>query len=95
MQAAFDQVATRLKTFAPDLHGALEAYVKDPKDPAEPAARLDAFFANPPEGYYRRNGSRRSSSACAPRTSKGVVIFSSGGITSAKLWKAVEEFFGR
>ena len=26
---------------------------------------------------------------------EGVVIFSTGGITSAKLWKAVEEFFGR
>ena len=25
---------------------------------------------------------------------EGVVIFSSGGITSARLWKAVEEFFG-
>ena len=33
MQAAFDKVAPRLKTYAPDLHGALEAYLKEPKRP--------------------------------------------------------------
>jgi len=52
MQAAFDQVAPRLRTFAPDLHGAIEAYLKDPKDPAEASSKLEGFFANPPEGYY-------------------------------------------
>jgi len=26
---------------------------------------------------------------------EGVVIFSTGGIASARLWGAVEEFFGR
>lgn len=26
---------------------------------------------------------------------EGVVVFSTGGISSAKLWRAVEEFFGR
>lgn len=95
MQAAFDTVAPRLKTFAPELHGALEAYLRDPKDPAEPAAKLDAFFASPPEGYYPPERLTKVLERVRAQDVEGVVIFSSGGITSAKLWKAVEDFFGR
>jgi hypothetical protein len=95
MQAAFDTVAPRLKTFGPEPHGALEAYLKDPKDPAEPAAKLDAFFASPPEGYYPPERLTKVLERVRAQDVEGVVIFSSGGITSAKLWKAVEEFFGK
>jgi uncharacterized lipoprotein YddW (UPF0748 family) len=95
MQAAFEKVAPRLKTFAPELHGALEAYLRDPKDPAEPAAKLEAFFASPPEGYYPPERLTQVLERVRAQDVEGVVIFSSGGITSAKLWKAVEGFFGR
>ena len=40
------------KTYAPELHDALAAYLKEPKSPEAPAAKLDAFLANVPEGYY-------------------------------------------
>jgi hypothetical protein len=95
MRASFDRVAPRLKTFAPELHGALEAYLRDPKYTAEPAAKLDGFFANPPDGYYPPERLTKVLERVRAQDVEGVVIFSSGGITSARLWKAVEEFFGR
>jgi hypothetical protein len=95
MQAAFDRVAPRLKTFAPELHDALAGYLKDPKDPQEPAAKLDAFLANPPEGYYPPERLAKVLERVRAQDVEGVVIFSSGGITSAGLWKTVAEFFGR
>ena len=52
MQAAFDAVAPRLRSYAPELHDALAAYLKEPKSPEAPAAKLEAFLANVPEGYY-------------------------------------------
>jgi len=95
MQAAFDKVAPRLKAFAPDLQGAIEAYLKDPKDPAEPAAKLEAFLANVPEGYYPPERLTKTLERVRAQDVEGVVIFSTGGIASARLWGAVEEFFGR
>jgi hypothetical protein len=95
MQAAFDAVAPRLKAFAPELHGALEAYLREPKDPAGPSTKLDGFLANPSEGYYPPERLTRVLERVRAQDVEGVVVFSSGGITSAKLWKAVEEFFGR
>jgi len=95
MQAAFDRVAPRLRTYAPDLHGALQAYLKDPKAPEDPTAKLDAFLANVPEGYYPPERLTKVLERVRAQDVEGVVIFSSGGITSARLWNAVEEFFGR
>ena len=60
-----------------------------------PTARLDAFFASPPEGYYPPGRLTRVLERVRAQDVEGVVIFSSGGITSARLWKAVEEFFGK
>jgi hypothetical protein len=95
MQAAFDKVAPRLETFAPDLHDALAAYLKEPKNPEDPTAKLDAFLANVPEGYYPPERLTRTLERVRAQDVEGVVIFSTGGISSARLWKAVEEFFGR
>ena len=77
------------------MHDALAGYLKDPKDPQVPAAKLDAFFANPPEGYYPPERLMKVLERVRAQDVEGVVIFSSGGITSARLWKAVEEFFGK
>jgi uncharacterized lipoprotein YddW (UPF0748 family) len=95
MQAAFDTVAARVRTCAPELHDALAAYLREPKDPEGVAQKLDAFLANVPEGYYPPERLMRTLERVRAQDVEGVVIFSSGGITSAKLWKAVEEFFGR
>jgi hypothetical protein len=95
VRAAFDAVAPRLLTYAPQLHAALEAWLRDPKAPEEPAAKLDAFLADVPEGYYPPEKLARTLERVRSQGVEGAVIFSSGGITSAKLWKTVEEFFGR
>jgi uncharacterized lipoprotein YddW (UPF0748 family) len=95
VRAAFGKVAPRLRGFAPDLHGALEAYLKDAGRAAEATAKLEAFLADVPEGYYPAEKLSRVLERVRAQDVEGAVIFSSGGITSAKLWKAVEEFFGR
>jgi hypothetical protein len=105
MQAAFDKVAPRLRTYAPDLHAALEAYLKvqkgpEPRDsPAAPgeelAGKIDAFFASVPPGYYPPERITQTLERVRAQGVEGVVIFSAGGITSARLWDAVGEFFGR
>ncbi len=95
VRAAFDAVAPRLRTYAPELHAALEAWLKDPKTPETPAAKLDAFLADVPEGYYPPEKLAQTLERVRAQGVEGAVVFSSGGITSAKLWKTVEEFFGR
>ena len=105
MRAAFDEVAPRLRTYAPDLHGAIEAYLKEPKNakprewPAgrgeELAGKLDAFFANVPGGYYPPERLTKTLERVREQDVEGVVIFSAGGITSARLWEAVGELFGK
>jgi hypothetical protein len=95
VKAAFDAVAPRLLTHAPDLHGALAAWLKDPQSPEAASAKLEAFLADVPEGYYPPEKLTRVLERVRAQDVGGAVIFSSGGITSAKLWKAVEEFFGR
>ena len=105
MRAAFDKVAPRLRAYAPDLHGALEAYLKAPKGPEpgesptapgeELVGKLDAFFANVPAGYYPPERITKTLERVRAQGIEGVVIFSAGGITSARLWEAVGEFFGR
>jgi hypothetical protein len=95
MQAAFDKIAPRLMTYSPDLRGALEAYLKEPKNPEEPAAKLEAFLANVPEGYYPPERITKTLERVRAQDVEGVVIFSAGGIASARLWDAVGEFFGK
>lgn len=95
MQAAFEKIAPRLKTYAPELHDAFAAYLKEPKSPEAAAAKLDAFLANVPEGYYPPERLTKVLERVRAQDVEGVVIFSSGGITSARLWKAVEDFFGK
>jgi uncharacterized lipoprotein YddW (UPF0748 family) len=94
VRTAFAAVAPRLRTYAPDLRAALEAWLKDPKSPEAPLAKLDAFLADVPEGYYPAEKLARVLERVRAQDVEGAVIFSSGGITSAKLWKAVKEFFG-
>ena len=100
MRRALDAVSARLKAHAPDLHAALEAHVAAPSM-AGPgagvalAARLDAFLADPPEGYYPPERLTQLLERVRGEGVEGVVIFSTAGLSSARLWGAVEQFFGR
>jgi len=100
MREALDAVAPRLKAHAPDLFDALSAFVA--ADGAPPAggrealaARLDAFLASPPPGYFPPERLTRLLERVRDEGVEGVVIFSTGGLTQAGLWDAVEEFFAR
>jgi uncharacterized lipoprotein YddW (UPF0748 family) len=105
MQAAFDKVAERLQTFAPDLHDAVAAYLREPANP-EPrelppgrgealAARIDAFLADAPDGYFPPEKLKRTLERVRAQGVEGVVIFSTAGLTGARLWETTEEFFGQ
>ena len=70
--------------------------------PPEPVVNLacdldtiEAFLADVPEGYYPPERLTKVLERVRAQDVEGVVIFSSGGISSAKLWTAVGEFFGR
>jgi hypothetical protein len=95
LRAAFAAAAPRLRSHAPELHAALAASLEDPTGAPSSLAKLEAFLADVPEGYYPADKLTRTLERVRAQDVEGVVIFSSGGITSAKLWKAVEEFFAR
>ena len=100
MRRALDAVSARLKAHAPDLHADLEAHVAAPSAAAPGAAaalaaRLDAFLADPPEGYYPPERLTQLLERVRGEGVEGVVIFSTAGLDSARLWGAVGEFFGR
>jgi uncharacterized lipoprotein YddW (UPF0748 family) len=95
IQLAFDRVGERLHASAPDLAAAVTAYLREPKSPEPLAARLDAFLASAPPGYYPPERLTRTLERVRAQGVEGVVIFSAGGIASAGLWQAVGDFFGR
>jgi hypothetical protein len=95
IQLAFDRVGERLHASAPDLAAAVTAYLREPKSPEPLAARLDAFLASAPPGYYPPERLTRTLERVRAQGVEGVVIFSAGGIASAGLWQAVGGFFGR
>ena len=95
LQPAFDAAAPRLGTFAPELRDAIAAQLKEPGDPAALAAKLDAFFANPPDGYYPPERMQKLLERVKAQGVEGVVVFSAGGIGSAGLWPTVEQFYGQ
>ena len=88
-------MAARLKTFAPALHAALDAYVASPNASGDIVARLDAFLADPPAGYYPPQKLTTTLDRVRAQEVEGVVVFSTSGLTSAKLWEALAEFFAK
>ena len=96
MQAAFDKVAPRLEDLRTRPPRRARRVPEGADAPGRTrAANLDAFLANVPEGYYPPERLTKTLERVRAQDVEGVVIFSSGGISSARLWKAVEEFFGR
>ncbi len=94
LRAALEPVAARLKRYAPELHDALAAQIAEPKDASAVAAKLDDFLASAPEGYYPPERLAQVLERVRAQDVEGVVVFSSAGITSARLWPVVEAFFG-
>lgn len=93
VQAAFDKVSARLAALAPDLHASIASYLKEPSSVPDLAARLDAFAANPPEGYYPAEKLSKTLEVVKAQDVEGVVVFSTSGLTSAHLWETLGRFF--
>jgi uncharacterized lipoprotein YddW (UPF0748 family) len=95
MQAEFDKVASRVLAYAPDLHAAIAAHLKEPGDAETVAVKIDAFLAAMPAGYAQGDRLTKTLETVRAQGVEGVVIFSTGGLTAANLWSAVADFFGR
>jgi uncharacterized lipoprotein YddW (UPF0748 family) len=95
MRAAFDPVAPRLKTFAPDLHAAIAAHLDAPADPGDLAKKIEAFLASPPTGYFPPDKLMRTLETVRAQNVEGVVIFSTSGLSSMRLWETAGAFFGQ
>ena len=94
LQPAFEK-AGRLKTFAPELHAAIAAELRTPGHADDLAKRLEAFLANPPAGYYPPEKLTATLERVRAQGVEGVVVFSTAGLTSAKLWDTLAAFFGK
>jgi uncharacterized lipoprotein YddW (UPF0748 family) len=95
MRAAFDQVRERLLAHAPTLHDAIVAALGEGGRPEEIAPAIDAFLADTPAGYYPPEKLTRTLERVRAQGVEGIVVFSTGGLTSAKLWETTGAFFGR
>jgi HEAT repeat protein len=93
IRAAWNKVAGRLGEYAPDLAKAMSEYLREAKDREAVQNRLNAFLANIPPGYYPPEKLLRTLERVRKTGVEGIVIFSAGGISSARLWDAVERFF--
>ena len=92
---AFEAVAPRLRSFAPGLHGALAAHVRSPAAVEDLVKQLEAFLANPPAGYYPPEKLTATLERVRSQGVEGVVVFSTGGLSSAHLWDTLGAFFAR
>jgi uncharacterized lipoprotein YddW (UPF0748 family) len=95
LQEPLRGVAARVGRVAPGLGGAIGAYARTPGAGAELAAKLDAFLANPPAGYYPPEKLLKVLDRVRAQDVEGVVVFSTSGLKSLGLWPALGEFFGR
>jgi uncharacterized lipoprotein YddW (UPF0748 family) len=95
MQAELDTVGPRLLAYAPDLHAAIAAHLREPGNGEALAARIDTFLAAMPAGYEPKDRLTKTLDTVRAQGVEGVVIFSTGGLTAGNLWDAVEDFFGR
>jgi len=95
MQAELDKVSARLKVYAPDLHAAIVAHLREPGSPEALAAKLDAFLSGMPVGYAQPDRLTKVLDTVRAQGVDGVVIFSTGGLAAGNLWDAVGDFFGR
>jgi len=95
VRAAFEKAESRLDKYAPDLAKAVAEYLRDPKDRGTVQKRLSEFNANMPPGYLPSDKLTRTLERVKKSGVDGIVIFSAGGLSSAKFWDTVGDFFSR
>ena len=95
IRPAFDRVANRLGEYDLDLVKAVSEYLRDPKERENVQKKLNGFLANLPPGYLPPDKLLRTLERVKQSGVEGIVIFSAGGISSARLWDTVEVFFSR
>jgi len=95
MQPALREVSARVGRFDAALREAIGAYERTPVSGADLAAKLDAFLARPPAGYYPPEKLEKVLERVRAEGVEGVVVFSTSGLTSAGLWPTLGNFFGR
>lgn len=95
LRQTLNEVAARVGQFTPALRDAIAAYGRAPAAGADLAAKLDAFLASPPAGYYPPGKLLKVLDRVRAEQVEGVVVFSTSGLTSAGLWGALGDFFGR
>ncbi len=93
IRAAFGRISSRLGEYAPDLVKTISQYLDDPKDSQAAQTKLAEFMANLPAGYLPPEKLRRTLERVRNTGVEGIVIFSAGGISSARLWDTVESFY--
>jgi uncharacterized lipoprotein YddW (UPF0748 family) len=95
IQAAYAKISGRLPEYDPDLAKAILQYLQDPKDRTLVQKELSEFMANVPLGYLPPEKMLRTLERIKGTGVEGIIIFSAGGITSARLWDTVETFFSK
>jgi uncharacterized lipoprotein YddW (UPF0748 family) len=95
IRSAYEKVSAQLQKHNPDLAKALAEYLREPKDRTEVQKRLNAFVSNLPPGYLPPEKLLRVLERVKGTGVEGMVIFSAGGIRSARLWDTVESFFSK
>ena len=74
---------------------AVSQYLRDPKDRETVQSKLSAFLANVPPGYLPPEKLLRTLERIKKTGVEGIIIFSAGGISSARLWDTVGSFFSK
>jgi hypothetical protein len=95
IRMAFEKISARLPDYNPDLAKAISEYLREPKDHAAVQKKLGEFLANIPPGYLPPEKLLRTLERIRGTGVEGIIIFSAGGITSARLWDTVETFFSK
>jgi uncharacterized lipoprotein YddW (UPF0748 family) len=95
IQPVFDTAGPRLKTFAPDLEAAIATHLRTPASAEDLAKRIGAFLVNPPAGYFPPGKLTATLERVRAQGVEGVVVFSTAGLTSAKLWETLGAFFAK
>jgi len=91
----FALISEHLRKFAPELHDRIRSFLDSPSASNSPARSISEFMAALPAGYLPESKLKRTVERVRAEGVEGVVLFSAGGIGSARLWDAVAELYGR
>ncbi len=95
VRASFEKVSSRLAEFDKSTAFAVEEYLRDAKSRDTAVAKLNEFLKRLPPGYLPAEKVTRTLERIRSTGVEGIVIFSAGGLSSARLWEAVGDFFSK